>query len=137
MRVPEGRFAPIRTAIGSAPAKATMQLLHQTCRSRIDRLNDAGVTAGSSGKYGDQHRFSASTRSVTSSVRQKRYDDTIDPYYGSVLALAAGLAGYGQRAHLVEVAAADGRHHLSLVLGFRSEERRVGKECRSRWSPYH
>ena len=25
--------------------------------------------------------------------------------------------------------------HLSLVL--RSEERRVGKECRSRWSPYH
>ena len=24
--------------------------------------------------------------------------------------------------------------HLSL---FRSEERRVGKECRSRWSPYH
>ena len=23
------------------------------------------------------------------------------------------------------------------VLDFRSEERRVGKECRSRWSPYH
>ena len=23
------------------------------------------------------------------------------------------------------------------VLGIRSEERRVGKECRSRWSPYH
>jgi len=27
---------------------------------------------------------------------------------------------------------------VSLVGGaFRSEERRVGKECRSRWSPYH
>src|SRR2546429_6071907 len=26
----------------------------------------------------------------------------------------------------------DERHH-----GARSEERRVGKECRSRWSPYH
>ena len=24
-----------------------------------------------------------------------------------------------------------------IVLNFRSEERRVGKECRSRWSPYH
>ena len=23
------------------------------------------------------------------------------------------------------------------VVGDRSEERRVGKECRSRWSPYH
>src|SRR2546422_10002171 len=31
---------------------------------------------------------------------------------------------------------APGRVHLpSLVV--RSEERRVGKECRSRWSPYH
>ena len=28
--------------------------------------------------------------------------------------------------------------HLSKsALGSRSEERRVGKECRSRWSPYH
>jgi len=26
---------------------------------------------------------------------------------------------------------------LALGLVFRSEERRVGKECRSRWSPYH
>ena len=26
---------------------------------------------------------------------------------------------------------------LPLVSGTRSEERRVGKECRSRWSPYH
>ena len=25
----------------------------------------------------------------------------------------------------------------TLVLVTRSEERRVGKECRSRWSPYH
>ena len=26
---------------------------------------------------------------------------------------------------------------LPVVTGPRSEERRVGKECRSRWSPYH
>ena len=26
---------------------------------------------------------------------------------------------------------------LSRVTRVRSEERRVGKECRSRWSPYH
>ena len=26
-------------------------------------------------------------------------------------------------------------HHLEVPV--RSEERRVGKECRSRWSPYH
>ena len=26
---------------------------------------------------------------------------------------------------------------LSMEIADRSEERRVGKECRSRWSPYH
>src|SRR3712207_7289052 len=36
---------------------------------------------------------------------------------------------------------ADPRHHLLMAFDdegrARSEERRVGKECRSRWSPYH
>src|SRR2546429_4695372 len=27
--------------------------------------------------------------------------------------------------------------HAGGKIGVRSEERRVGKECRSRWSPYH
>ena len=27
--------------------------------------------------------------------------------------------------------------HMDMAVGLRSEERRVGKECRSRWSPYH
>ena len=29
------------------------------------------------------------------------------------------------------------RYSIEMVLRRRSEERRVGKECRSRWSPYH
>ena len=29
------------------------------------------------------------------------------------------------------------RNALNKQIGPRSEERRVGKECRSRWSPYH
>jgi len=35
----------------------------------------------------------------------------------------------------VGMAAPDG--DLTLLHVVRSEERRVGKECRSRWSPYH
>ena len=27
--------------------------------------------------------------------------------------------------------------NMIFTAGMRSEERRVGKECRSRWSPYH
>ena len=29
------------------------------------------------------------------------------------------------------------KHGQEGVINDRSEERRVGKECRSRWSPYH
>ena len=35
-----------------------------------------------------------------------------------------------------EVTAAEGTLR-EVIAGLRSEERRVGKECRSRWSPYH
>ena len=32
---------------------------------------------------------------------------------------------------------AEQRKNSFLAIKKRSEERRVGKECRSRWSPYH
>ena len=32
---------------------------------------------------------------------------------------------------------AEPRYFNDFRVGERSEERRVGKECRSRWSPYH
>ena len=39
---------------------------------------------------------------------------------------------------VVEVLDARGEKALGKPVGkYRSEERRVGKECRSRWSPYH
>src|SRR3712207_7161820 len=35
------------------------------------------------------------------------------------------------------VSVSAGRRHPGMEHWARSEERRVGKECRSRWSPYH
>ena len=43
--------------------------------------------------------------------------------------LAADFTRLGEQVHEIEEAGAPYLH--------RSEERRVGKECRSRWSPYH
>ncbi len=38
----------------------------------------------------------------------------------------------------IEALAANSEHaDIGHCYGTRSEERRVGKECRSRWSPYH
>src|SRR2546422_8405094 len=42
----------------------------------------------------------------------------------------ADVVGPGDDVHAAQAAAGDVDHD-------RSEERRVGKECRSRWSPYH
>ena len=36
-----------------------------------------------------------------------------------------------------EFAALERAETVPLSAAMRSEERRVGKECRSRWSPYH
>ena len=41
------------------------------------------------------------------------------------------LHGYGGDGKDISVLSLNWKRHL------RSEERRVGKECRSRWSPYH
>src|SRR3989449_10678617 len=53
----------------------------------------------------------------------------------------ASVSGFGAFAELER----EGRHldykgsylHFDPQFSVRSEERRVGKECRSRWSPYH
>ena len=50
------------------------------------------------------------------------------------------LDGQASIPRLVDKAIADGMKGIAVTDHgdmFRSEERRVGKECRSRWSPYH
>ena len=37
----------------------------------------------------------------------------------------------------IQFVAVPATYALCLAAATRSEERRVGKECRSRWSPYH
>src|SRR2546430_10145436 len=50
-----------------------------------------------------------------------------------------GGAGADVRTRPHAASGEEQRHVLARVIGARgrSEERRVGKECRSRWSPYH
>src|SRR2546430_11815212 len=48
--------------------------------------------------------------------------------YSHLVLLAKNRVGYS---NLIKLSS------IGFLEGFRSEERRVGKECRSRWSPYH
>ena len=55
-----------------------------------------------------------------------------------MFALMGAMATFATNDMLVKLTAQ--RYPLGEVItvrGIRSEERRVGKECRSRWSPYH
>src|SRR3989449_10450633 len=63
-------------------------------------------------------------------VRVARLGDSVVAAFAQQELGVTGQRDLGQR-----VALADGR--IGKLLADRSEERRVGKECRSRWSPYH
>src|SRR2546430_12797365 len=51
-------------------------------------------------------------------------------------AIDADLVEEGRR-NLADFFQSKGFFDAHVTPNFRSEERRVGKECRSRWSPYH
>ena len=54
-------------------------------------------------------------------------------FIAAALALSVGAAFANPDAVVIGAGGAG----LSAAVTLRSEERRVGKECRSRWSPYH
>src|SRR2546430_10220025 len=63
------------------------------------------------------------------------------PDRGSGQCLAGSLTGAVASQNVTEAPkgslSLDGNQAQSVMAQGRSEERRVGKECRSRWSPYH
>src|SRR2546427_12597920 len=70
------------------------------------------------------------------------HDFELAAYGGTSEDVAAGLADgtFGmveETGREMNAAIADGARASKGMGEARSEERRVGKECRSRWSPYH
>src|SRR5258708_4159804 len=51
--------------------------------------------------------------------------------------LGSSLASYVEDNLRLQTALAEAKAEMEAAAKARSEERRVGKECRSRWSPYH
>src|SRR5687768_18545354 len=66
----------------------------------------------------------------------------LDPFYlwvneDSPMKTAADFVKASQERELVVSGTGSKQEDEVLFRRIRSEERRVGKECRSRWSPYH
>src|SRR3989454_6186628 len=66
-------------------------------------------------------------------------DRAPSPSFSSIAAVGFALTAYpiGVERRYITRAQAAQRTLTTLRFFWRSEERRVGKECRSRWSPYH
>ena len=103
------------------------------------------------GNYGDVAAYRAESRSITRDLHHAReLLAYVQRSRMSAETLRASFDAYSGRLSLTEH---DGtwrldyctgqyfpteyRRAVCAVLAARSEERRVGKECRSRWSPYH
>ena len=56
---------------------------------------------------------------------------------GCLLAGALSIGSFGLNTYAAPVAGVSSVTAVEIAEGQRSEERRVGKECRSRWSPDH
>ena len=67
---------------------------------------------------------------------QVRMNDSMNMETGALVIAVYGKGGIGKSTTSSNLSAAFS-HLGKRVLQIRSEERRVGKECRSRWSPYH
>ena len=80
-------------------------------------------------------------------VRDKSSTKSImwDVFLALMPATAVGIFNFGLKAAILIVACVATavlteyiwQKAMKLPVTVRSEERRVGKECRSRWSPYH
>src|SRR3712207_9032657 len=86
----------------------------------------------------------AATLDLDRQIPKKADQRQMEPWqklgvYAAGLALDAAQAktDAALKAHMHLIIAAGGGERDYAVDGQRSEERRVGKECRSRWSPYH
>src|ERR1043166_286412 len=55
--------------------------------------------------------------------------------WGALIILLKGLTPIPYK--IVTITSGFAGYNFWMFVGLRSEERRVGKECRSRWSPYH
>ena len=106
----------------------------------VERINSmGGVKVG--GKtykfdiiyYDDESNSGRAAQLAERLIKQDGVHYMLGPY-SSGLTKAMAPVTEENKIPMVE---ANGASRSLFTKGYRSEERRVGKECRSRWSPYH
>ena len=117
----------------STPVVASLALKsHETpplTREAIGRANAGAIVILGAGVYRDAPEYGGDTVGPRT-LERLRYGAWLYRESGGVPILVTGGEIYPEGAPV-------GRVMARTLEDERSEERRVGKECRSRWSPYH
>ena len=92
---------------------------------KLDDLKDKGIELYKT-KFIRTHKLSQ--------IREKYVDLEAGDKSGEAVKVAGRLMAKRRHGKASFLVIKDGSATIQL---YRSEERRVGKECRSRWSPYH
>src|SRR2546422_4933212 len=101
----------------------------------VDPAEDDGSardTTPGAGARSLRHRVTTVLRAAPASRQAEHHQRTARVAHVGVIAERADRPECGGR-----IFRTDAERHAGARPAARSEERRVGKECRSRWSPYH
>ena len=104
-----------------------------------DGIALSGSTGVKTTKYTNSEIISGKKRGLPGSTSYREPDIVTyyDTYDNDTNAKTAGFSSLANMAENMKSDYEEMIASLEKYKGFRSEERRVGKECRSRWSPYH
>src|SRR5260364_286019 len=131
-----------RCTLRGLPRLSALLAMHDLVVHGLRHISGMAFALAESGRPTRARRFHRSPRTTRKAVLMKRVTLAL------TFALAPILASVGAQADTLKTVKDRGMLACGVSQGLpgfsspddkgnRSEERRVGKECRSRWSPYH
>ena len=122
--------------MGIGNTSASSLLMHRFMNIPIEKCTGSGT-----GMYGEQltHKMLI-LKEISEKYDPKTPEETLATFGGLEIAMMVGAmleARNQQMILLIDGFIATAAALTAIRINPRSEERRVGKECRSRWSPYH
>ena len=112
------------------------QMVKEVASKSADAAGDGTTTATVLAQAIVQQGYKAVTAGMNPMDLKRGIDMAVTSILGNLKSASKQLGSSSEIAQVGTISA-NGEEEIGKKIAERSEERRVGKECRSRWSPYH